>query len=218
MCNIKFIEKKEPFFSLITKFRNKACTGEELKTAYKKLGSIFAIELANYIAFKDCNIVTPMDKEYIGTKCNENNNLLFVSTFEDNENFSKTIGEFYGVQEYAKLDVDRAEKGWKANLVRFEFPENIDKVKTVVFCKSVLATGCTAKTILKKICEVCNPEGVLVISIISSNEAIEELKNEYKYLNIEFLIGEIDELEIETGLLVPGVGMIEERLKVVANL
>lgn len=211
MRNNTLIEKKEPFQSLITKFRDKSYLGEELKNIYKNLGSIFALELARYIEFEECNIVTPLNKDYTGTRCKDNN-LLFVSTFEDNEIFAKTIGGFYGIQKYAKLNVDRKEHGWEANVVSVELPTIVGETKTIVFCKSVLATGCTAKAILKKICEICNPESIVVISIISSNEAIKELSDEFKYLNINFLTGEIDALDVKVGLLLPGIGMIESRL------
>jgi len=217
MKGVTFIKKQEPFQSLITKFRDKSYCGEELKKVYKNLGSIFAFELASYIEFKEVNIVTPLNKEYMGTRCVDNN-LLFVSTFEDNEIFAKTIGEFYEVQKYAKLNVDRAENGWEASVVSIDIPKNIGDVKTIVFCKSVLATGCTAKAILKKISEVCNPESILVIAIISSDEAIQELRDEYKYLNINFLVGEVDTLDAKAGLLLPGLGMIEKRLKSVRNI
>lgn len=216
MKNVTLIKRQEPFKNQITKFRDRSYSGEELKKTYKNLGSIFALELANYVEFKECNIITPLNKEYTGTKCVDDN-LLFVSTFEDNEVFTKTIGDFYEVKRYAKLDVDRADKGWEASLVSIELPKNIGEVKTIVFCKSVLATGCTAKTILKKIIEECNPENVLIVSIISSHEAIQELRDEYKYLNINFLVGEIDILDVGAGLLLPGVGMIEDRLKSVNN-
>ncbi|WP_270566670.1 uracil phosphoribosyltransferase [Clostridium beijerinckii] len=215
---ISLINGKEPFKSLITKFRDKSCNGKELKKTYANLGGIFAIELASYFDFVECDVVTPLNQAYIGSKCVGSNNLLFVSTFEDNESFTKTIGDYYGIKEYAKLNVDRAENGWEASVISFEFPQNIGEIKTVIFCKSVLATGCTAKAILKKICEICNPDNIIVVGILSSNEAIEELKREYRYLNINFLIGEIDKLENETGLLIPGVGMIEDRLKIVDNL
>ncbi|WP_097028576.1 uracil phosphoribosyltransferase [Clostridium peptidivorans] len=215
--NVTFIKKQEPFQSLITKFRDKSYCGEELKKIYKNLGSIFALELASCIKFEEFNIVTPLNKEYTGTRCVDNN-LLFVSTFEDNEIFAKTIGDFYEVQKYAMLNVDRAENGWEASVVSAELPKNIGDVKTIVFCKSVLATGCTAKSILKKISELCNPESIIVISIISSNEAIKELRDKYRYLNINFLVGEIDTLDAKSGVLLPGLGMIENRLKSVSNI
>lgn len=218
MENIKFIGKDEPFLSLITKFRDKTCNCDELKIVYRNLGSIFAIKLSEYIKFNNITIVTPLEKTYIGSECDVNNELLFVSTFEDNENFAKVIGDFYGAKEYAKLDVDRVEKGWSASLINCELPTDISNIKTIIFCKSVLATGCTAKTIIKKICEVCNPESIVILALISSSEAIKELQEEYRFLNIKFLIGQIDSLDVETGLLVPGVGMIENRLKAVDSL
>lgn len=213
MDNVDMVERQEPFINLITRFRDKECSGENLKEVYRSLGSIFAYKLAQYIDFDPYKIITPMEKEYNGSKNEVNNDCLFVSTFEDNASFTKVIGDFYGVKDYAKLEVYRAENGWNASITKVSVPEKIKSVKKIIFCKSVLATGCTAKSILKYMCEQYNPEEIIIIAIISSDEAIQELNDEYRYLKISFLIGETDSLDHEKGMLVPGVGLLEKRLK-----
>lgn len=138
---------------------------------------------------------------------------MIVSTFEDNEIFAQNIGSFFEDIHYAKLDIDRHQDGWNAKIIRTELPEDVSEFERIIFCKSVLATGCTAKTILKKIVEKYNPREIIVISIVGSNEAIAELENAFKAFGIKFLLGEIDKLN-KDGLLTPGIGIIEERLKV----
>jgi len=204
------IENNNLYKILVSKFRSLDVTGDSLVQVYKKLGHVFGVFLSNHFILESSPIKTPTGAEYLGSKLDVGN-ILFVSTFEDNDFFAQQIGSFYENALYAKLDVDRKSKGWEANIVKVDLPK-VNNIDTVIFCKSVLATGCTAKTILNEIVQHYNVSNVIVTSILGSQEAIDELSNEFKYLNIKYLVGEIDLLDSETGLLMPGVGQIEERL------
>lgn len=204
------IENNNLYKILVSKFRSLDITGDSLVQVYRKLGRVFGVFLSNHFMLESTLIKTPTGAEYSGSKL-DIGNILFVSTFEDNDLFAQQIGSFYENAVYAKLDVDRKAKGWEASIVKVDLPD-VNNIDTVIFCKSVLATGCTAKTILNEIVQHYNVSNIIVTSILGSQEAIDELSNEFKYLNIKYLVGEIDLLDSETGLLMPGVGQIEERL------
>lgn len=62
----------------------------------------------------------------------------------------------------------------------------------------------------------------VVSELMSGDEKLNKyevfiLNDEFRYLNINFLMGEIDVLDVKAGLLLPGIGMIESRLNNASN-
>lgn len=93
--------------------------------------------------------------------------------------------------------------------------KDYEMVDMVIVAKSVLATGCTAIHLLKKSIEKYNPKDVVVASIFYSNQGIKDLKMEVRNCKI-YVCGEPDSLN-KDGMLVPGVGNLDERLKTNIN-
>lgn len=209
---IRKLNLKEPYKSLLTRVRNEDLYGHDLKETLKKVSSVFVEELASLLEFQEKTVSTPMGREFRGSQC-KSDDILIVSTFEDNEIMATEIGSFFGNVSYGKLEAVRKKDetcGWSASVHYTEFPKDIKNVNTVIFCKTVLATGCTAKSIIKATCELVRPTKIVILSVIGSNQAVEEISEEFGWINIDFVFADID--EVKDGMLIPGVGDIEKRL------
>lgn len=202
------------FFHLLTEFRNKDTSSERLKLVYQYLGEIMGNKLIDLLPAIPIEITTPLNETYTGVTLNVDKTLI-LSTFEDNELFAKKIGKSLPNVCYGHLGTLSPDKSWLSNqeyLVLPDFDGELKEVETLIFCKSVLATGCTAKTYIDYIINKFNPSNIFILSLISSNEALKELTTLYKSYNLTFIIGETDKLN-ENNYLSPGVGNVESRLK-----
>jgi len=75
-----------------------------------------------------------------------------------------------------------------------------------------LSKKCLQKTALaRRVLEKYNPEKVIVASIFYSNQGVQEVQNEIKNAGI-YVIGEPDSVRLD-GMLVPGFGNLDKRLK-----
>lgn len=212
---MNIINKKEnenqnkKFFQLLTEFRDEKTSKERLKIVYQYLGEIMGLDLTNLLDFQSKKIITPLKEKYTGLSSEIGKTLIF-STFEDNEDFAKKIGRDFIDVSYGYLG-NYSENNWTNGKIYLEIDKDLKEVETLVFCKSVLATGCTALSHIGRVVSEYKPSKIIIISLVSSKLAIEEILREYKSYNLSFIIGEIDELN-EDNYLSPGVGNIEERL------
>ena len=84
------------------------------------------------------------------------------------------------------------------------------KIDSILIAKSVLATGCTAISLTRKALSEYVPDKVIIVAAFYSTRGLDDLTAEFPNAHI-FVVGDPDDLE-ENGLLVPSIGLLEERL------
>lgn len=148
-----------------------------------------------------------------------NPKIIIISTRDDYDNFAQGISgtmedSLRGYMDFGGL---RGKEALSSPVRAMELPKvkHHEIVDTVIVAKSVLATGCTVVNLLRKAIEMYDPKNIIVASIFYSNEGIRDLKIEVRDCKI-YVCGKPDALN-KDGMLIPGVGNLDERLKTNIN-
>lgn len=187
-------------------------TNDKLLT--KSLYSLGA-EIGKYILeeylIKKKEINTPMNVTYLGTYVEEKN-IVVISTKDDYKFFGNGIASLFTSvsRGYIEFNGDRGEAALKNTCRSMSMPDN-SNVDMVIIAKSVIATGCTAITLAKKAYEKYNPEYLVIVGAFYSDRGVKELRDSCRNAII-ISVGDPDELRSD-GMLVPGVGNLDERIK-----
>lgn len=111
---------------------------------------------------------------------------------------------------YMAFEGRRGLAALNAPVREIQLPPVKGPVGLLVVGKSVLATGCTAISLTRTAITTYSPQRLAIATVFYSLEGLCELELEFPEAEI-YVTGEPDLLNAE-GLLVPGVGLIEERL------
>ena len=138
--------------------------------------------------------------------------IIIVSTSDDYELFGNGIAQVFRNSKQGKIDFGGVHgfDALKSPFRSITLPD-AQNVDTVIIAKSVLATGCTAISLIRKVMEKYWPDNIIVASIFYSEAGYAELMNQSKTKDV-FVIGNPDEL-LDNGLLSPGMGNLDERIK-----
>ncbi len=151
----------------------------------------------------DCNVMIPSDEK-----------ILVFSTKDDYKYFGKGICNVIknSIQGYMDFSGKRGLSALSAQIRDIELPIlEGTSISTIIIAKSILATGCTAISLTKRALTEYQPKYLICASIFYSNAGIADLQKEFNY-SIIFTIGDPDELR-EDGMLIPGVGNLDERIR-----
>ena len=199
---------------LVTKVRNTATPKDELQNALRLLGQRMGQIISSELFSEKCEITTPMGYKHIGL-CTIPHNTVIISTRDDYNYFAEGIQSTMNnvVRGYMDFEGRRGKDALSSPIRSMSLPEPRKEFPTdsVIIAKSVLATGCTAISLTRKAVEMYNPRNVIIASIFYSDIGIAEMLNEISTAQI-FTFGKADSLD-ENGMLIPGVGNLDQRLK-----
>lgn len=198
---------------LQTKVRKKQTGSEELKEALFQLGEYMCTEIiGNEFLESEC-VITPLDEQFHGLIMIQPKTMI-ISTKDDYEYFAAGISKnlnncLRGYMDFAGL---KGVQTLSSSIRSVSLPEinNGEIIDTIIIAKSVLATGCTAISLLKKAIEVYNPSNIIVASVFYSNQGVLELKMKMPKCKI-YVCGDADSIN-KDGMLVPGIGNLDKRL------
>lgn len=113
---------------------------------------------------------------------------------------------------YMDFEGRRGVQALNSEVRHMELPEpKGQSVHTLIVAKAVLATGCTALHLTKTAMTKYMPRNTIIASVFYSKQAVAELSQEIPNADI-IVIGDPDALD-ENGMLVPGVGNLDVRLR-----
>ena len=159
------------------------------------------------------NIRTPMNEDVIAIVpkvplC------AIVSTKDDFEFLGKGLSRILenSVNGYMDFEGRRGREALNSHIAHMELPEaKGQSVHTLVIAKAVLATGCTAVHLAKTAQKKYMPRNILIVSVFYSEKGVLELQHEVPNADI-VVVGKPDSVD-ENGMLTPGVGNLDQRLK-----
>lgn len=193
--------------------RDSRSTSDDLKKSITVLGEEIGKKLIEDHFLNKESITTPM-------KCNMDVFLpkiplcAIITTRDDFSYLGKGISSKLqnSIIGYMDFEGQRGIQALNAKIRSVEFPQPKGQhVHTLIIAKAVLATGCTAIHLTKEAINKYMPRKILVASIFYSENAVIELSNEIPNIDI-LLVGESDTLDGE-GMLVPGIGNLDQRLR-----
>jgi len=156
-------------------------------------------------------IITPMNERIDAVVVPEEWNLV-VTTKQDCGTLGYALrcavgGAYSGYIDFGRR---RGQDVLQSPVREICFPAALPPIGTVIVGKTVLATGCTAISLVRLALERTRAKRLVVATAFYSMEAISELRTAFNDV-IVVCIGDPDRLD-ENGMLRPGVGIIEERV------
>ena len=201
---------------LETKIRNKDTSSSDLASALYELGMIMGTEANGTSKMSFVEIVTPMLKKFHGVQSSDRGSeTLVVSTKDDFESFAKGVSEGFSSNYRAYMDFNgvRGKAIYSSPSQFIELPEvrRGIKITRVVIAKTVIASGCTAVTLAKRVITEYDPAEIIIVAPFFSERGINELNEELSNAKIFVAYGP-DEIN-KDDMLIPGVGNLDERLR-----
>lgn len=211
-----YIHIKNKYIPVLeTKIRDTNTTGEELKKSLIELGTIVGQEICADNILSGVIVNTPMEATYSGVKVDESKEYVVISTKDEYEYFANGIArQLNGCNRgYMEFSGNRKEDEFCAPIRSIDLPEikTGKPVEYIIIAKSVLATGCTAISLAKKAIEKYMPNGIIIASAFYNERGVLELKKELPHAKI-YVCTDPDEINAD-GMLLPGIGNLELRLK-----
>jgi len=212
----RVVKIKESKFmqSLTTLVRNKETDSNDLQNLLFEIGRIIGAEIVGEEFTKIDNITTPMNNPFIGLSVTYKN-IMIIGTRDDFEFFLKGLAKMFPNADIGYMDFNgqRGVETYTAGIRSLVIPETPQGTlfDALIIAKSVLATGCTAVSLAKEAIAQLMPIKIIIASCFYSDRAIKEVHDQLPLAKL-YLLGEPDTLN-DDGMLVPGVGNIDERMK-----
>lgn len=206
-----------PFVTMLqTKIRDKQTERGDLQRSLLKLGEYMATEIIGHQFVKSAVITTPLEEQYQGLAMFQSR-IMVISTKDDYNYFAEGISTnlpdcIRGYMDFGGL---RGAETLASPIRALSLPDlkRGEIVDTVIVAKSILATGCTAIALLRKAIEEYTPSNIIVASVFYSDQGIMDLQTEVPRCKI-YVCGIADSLN-KNGMLVPGIGNLDNRLKTI---
>ena len=204
-----------PFITMLqTRVRDKQTMAEEIQQTLYKLGEYIVSEIIGNEFVKEESVITPLNKQFQGLIMLQQK-VIVISTKDDYENFAAGISDNIKdcLRGYMDFNGVRGSDTFSSPIRSVSLPEirRGEVVDTVIVAKSVLATGCTAISLLRKAIEKYMPDKIIVASLFYSEQGVIDLKMEIQKCKI-YVCGQADSLNND-GMLLPGVGNLDNRTK-----
>lgn len=191
--------------------RDKDSSADMLRKTLYTAGQCLGQSIVSNHYMVQKTITTPMEVQLSGAFFN-NKKTLVLSTKDDYAYFGKGLIDSLpnAISGYMDFNGARGLDALKQPIRSMFFPEDKD-VDSVIIAKSVLATGCTALSLLNKAIEIYHPTTIIVTSIFYTKTGVEELCQKNPHVKL-YLLGKPDSINSD-GMLIPGVGNLDNRLK-----
>jgi uracil phosphoribosyltransferase len=198
----------------ISEIRNKKSKRKILSSSLYNLGLILGKEILERFHLEENRVITPMEASFDGLKLN-NDLSAIISTKSDFENFSKGCRCIISnkIDGYMDFGDSRGNDIYSAPVRSMYLPAlKLNKsVKNLIILKSVIATGCTAITLTRRAIEKYKPNRLIIGAIFYSEQGLAEVLAEFPNSNI-IVFDAADKLN-SNGMLTPGIGDLEKRIK-----
>lgn len=185
---------------------------QELKDALREMGREIGKKVIEKFYIKDIEIVTPMGSKTTSPFPQIPLSLVFT-TKGDMEHFGSGLSKSLrnSIIGYMNFEGRRGTEALDSPIRDIMLPSvKGKKIDSILIAKSVLATGCTAISLTRKALSEYVPDKVIIVAAFYSTRGLDDLTAEFPNAHI-FVVGDPDDLE-ENGLLVPSIGLLEERL------
>lgn len=207
---------KDPYITaLLTEIRDEQTSKETLRKRLSYIGRRIGELIIGDGLVLEKTVTTPLGLPYTGL-CLSKTTTLIVSTRDDYHYYANGIASCFSKPYRGFMDFDRVRgpEALKCKRRAIEFPtvKPGEVVDTLIIAKSILATGCTAISLTHSAIARFLPKRVIIAAVFYSEDAIQEVLAEIPNVENIYICGEPDLLNAD-GLLVPGVGNLDARIR-----
>ena len=199
-------EKKSIFNEFIREIRDIEIQNDSMRFRrnIERIGEVFAYEISKEMEYKKKEITTPLgiSIENIMTE-----NPILATILRAGLPLHQGFLNYFDKSENAFISAYRKQKKgghFKIEIEYFSSP-NLDN-KTIILCDPMLASGSSMSLAIKSILKKGKPKHIHIVSIISSSEGINFLKQNIPIENCTLWIGAEDTKMTAQSYIVPGLG------------
>ncbi len=185
---------------------------EILAKSIKNLGEEFAKTIIEKYHLSEKKIQTPMEHS-IDALMPDYLRSVVITTKDDFLSLGTGISQKLEnvLNGYMNFEGRRGPEALDSMVRDMDLPNSKDEpVTNLIIGKAVLATGCTAISLTKEAVRKYLPRRVILVSIFYSKRGVSEVLGEIPNADI-FLINGSDDIN-EDGMLIPGIGNLDQRL------
>jgi uracil phosphoribosyltransferase len=193
--------------------RQKDSTSDDLKKAAYKIGDEIGKKIIARYFLKEQTIITP-EGFAVEATIPEIPLSVIVTTKDDLKYFGQGLAASLEncKQGYMNFEGRMGYEALNYPIREIELPLIKNAVvNTLVIGKAVLATGCTAISLTKTAMAHYMPNRLIIAAIFYTKPGLNDLRREFPNADL-LVVGEPDELR-EDGMLIPGIGHLDKRIK-----
>jgi len=170
----------------------------------ERIGEIFAYEISKKMEYEDKNITTPLG---ISTESLMKEKPVLATILRAGLPLHQGLLNYFDSSDNAFISAYRKHKKGGDFEIKIEYMASPDLAgKTLILCDPMLASGSSMILAMKAILTRGTPKHIHIVSVISSSEGVEYVKNNIPMQNCTLWLGAEDEEMTAQSYIVPGLG------------
>jgi len=170
----------------------------------ERIGEIFAYEISKKMEYEDKNITTPLG---ISTESLMKEKPVLATILRAGLPLHQGLLNYFDSSDNAFISAYRKHKKGGDFEIKIEYMASPDLAgKTLILCDPMLASGSSMILAMKAILTRGTPKHIHIVSVISSSEGVEYVKENIPMQNCTLWLGAEDEEMTAQSYIVPGLG------------
>ena len=170
----------------------------------ERIGEIFAYEISKEMEYEDKNITTPLG---ISTESLMKEKPVLATILRAGLPLHQGLLNYFDSSDNAFISAYRKHKKGGDFEIKIEYMASPDLAgKTLILCDPMLASGSSMILAMKAILTRGTPKHIHIVSVISSSEGVEYVKENIPMQNCTLWLGAEDEEMTAQSYIVPGLG------------
>ena len=210
---VEYLENERYLKSLVAVIRDKRSSASELQKALRRFGQGMAQHIVAKSA-REQKIETPMGRTLMAYVAAKPYTLIVGPRAE--KALVKGMQDIIDNSTAGYMDF-RGKRGRQlmegpTRALQMEREVGNESVESLICVKSMLAEGNTAITLAKTAIAIYNPRRVVIASILHTVRGLHKVQESIPRAEILLVVKRPDDIN-DNGMLIPGVGNLDERLK-----
>jgi uracil phosphoribosyltransferase len=170
----------------------------------ERIGEIFAYEISKKMEYKTRDITTPLG---ISTESLMKEKPVLATILRAGLPLHQGLLNYFDSSDNAFISAYRKHKKGGNFEIKIEYMASPDlDGKTLILCDPMLASGASMILAMKAILTRGTPKHIHIVSVISSSEGVEYVKENIPIQNCTLWLGAEDEEMTAQSYIVPGIG------------
>ena len=170
----------------------------------ERIGEIFAYEISKKMEYKNKEITTPLG---ISTESLMTEKPILATILRAGLPLHQGFLNYFDSSDNTFISAYRKHKKGGDFEIKIEYMASPDLAgKTLILCDPMLASGSSMILAMKAILTRGTPKHIHIVSVISSSEGVEYVKNNIPMQNCTLWLGAEDEEMTAQSYIVPGLG------------
>ena len=207
--NVTVLRETKLTRALHTAIRDKAASRHQFVTASNRLTRLLIEEALALLPSEEVTVETPCGP-YAGCRLPDEERICAVSILRAADCMLGVVRDMMPDISVGKVLIQRDEATAQPVLMYSKLPPSVGELAGVLLLDPMLATGGSAVTAVRVLCERgVKPESIIFVNVVSCEEGLRALAAAYPQVKV--VTGAIDPILNEKKYIVPGLGDFGDR-------